>query len=151
MQPLAPKPNDTTSIVRAIGAGVFICIPVIWAVAILTSKNEAVPVSVQGCYRAGGQMLQVQSDRIIANGKASSTNYVRYVNTNIGPQIELLGNASLEFDGSKQPNEIANRNAIIRVKNDTLVAFTQDYKAIPFVKVRPSAACRKVGNRTKLA
>jgi hypothetical protein len=96
-------------------------------------------------------MLQVQSDRVIVNGKASSTSYVRYMQTNIGPQIELLGDASLEFDGFKQTNRRAGSNTVIRINNDTIVAFTQDFKAIPFVKVTPSAACRRISKRTNLA
>ena len=147
MQTAAAKPDKVTSTMKAIGAGVFLCIPVLWAWGIVTAKDYPVPIEVQGCYKNGQQTLQVQGTRMIVNGSSTPIVDVRYMVTNTGRQIKTVNGSWLELDQTKPPHKQVGRNMIIRVQDNALFAFTRDAEAIPFARVTPPATCRSVGNQ----
>ncbi len=86
----AAKSDKVTSTIKAIGAGIFLCIPILWVLGIVIAKDHPVPIDVRGCYKNGQQTLQVQNTRIIVNGKSSPEVDVRYDITNVGRQIETV-------------------------------------------------------------
>lgn len=144
MQTASTKPDKVTSTIKAIGAGVFLCVPLLWAFG-MTAKDHAVPTEVQGCYKNGPQTLEVQGTRIIVNSNAVPEVNVRYMNTNTGRQIETVNGSWLELDQDQPPHKQVGRNMVIRVHDNVLVALTRDAEAIPFARVTAST-CHAVRN-----
>lgn len=151
MPAAAANPDKVTSTIKAIGTGVFLCIPVLWLFGIATAKDQPVPIEVQGCYESGQQTLEVQGTRIIVNGRLYPKVDVRYMLTNTGRLIETVNGSWLEIDQAEPPHKQVARNAIIRVQDNALLAYTPDGEAIPFWRVTRPATCRSVGNRLNSA
>lgn len=144
MQTANTKPDKVTSTIKAIGAGVFLCVPLLWAFGMM-AKDHPVPAEVQGCYMNGPQTLEVQGTRIIVNRNAAPEVNVRYMNTNAGRQIETVNGSWLELDQYQPPHKQVGRNMVIRVQNNALVALTRDAEPIPFARVTAST-CHAVRN-----
>ncbi len=105
---------------------------VIWLFTIVTAKDHPVPIEIKGCYKSGDQTLQIDPRRIIVNGGAEPEVAVRFAVTNVGRQIETVDDTWLELNEAKPPQKQVDRDTIIRVENDELLAFTSKGEAIPF-------------------
>lgn len=147
MQTATAKPDKVTSTIKAIGAGVFLFVLVIWLFTIVTAKDHPVPIEIQGCYKSGDQTLQIDPRRIIVNGGAEPEVAVRFAVTNVGRQIETVDDTWLELNEAKPPHKQVDRDTIIRVENDELLAFTSKGEAISFIRVLPQARCGNVVDR----
>jgi hypothetical protein len=147
MQTTSATPDKITSTIKAIGEGVFLCVPVIWLFGIVTAKDHPVPIENRGCYKNGDKTLQVDPRRIIVNGGAEPEVAVRYAVTNVGRQIETIDDTWLELNEAKPPHKQVGRDTIIRVENDALLAFTSKGEAILFMRVLPQARCGNVVDR----
>ena len=150
MQTANTKPDKVTSTIKTIGAGIFLCVPVLWAFGMM-AKDHPVPAEVQGCYKNGAETLEVQGTRIIVNGNPAPEVNVRDMNTNAGRQIKTVNGSWLELDQDQPPHKPVGRNMIIRVQDNALVALTRDAEAIQFARVTASATCHAVRNRPRPA
>jgi hypothetical protein len=147
MQTTAAKSDKVTSTIKAIGAGIFLCIPVLWVLGIVTAEDHPVPFELRGCYKNGQQTLQVESKRIIVNRRSTPEIAIKYMVTNAGRQIETANGSSFQLNQAKPPYKQVGRNMIISVQDNTLVAFTSNGEAIPFRRATAPATCGSVGNR----
>jgi hypothetical protein len=146
MQTTSAVPDKVTSTIKAIGTGVFLCNLVILVLGIVTAKDHPVPIDIRGCYKIGDQTLQVEGTRIIVNGGEEPDVTVRYKVTNIGRQIETV-DGWLELNQAKPPHKKIDPDAIIRVEDNVLLAFTGNGEGIPFTRMMPQATCGNVVNR----